>query len=378
MKIYAKKLLVNGSFENNKTLTVTDGIITDISDDSSDADYTTEILTAGLFDQHCHGGEGFCARDFNSTGIENFLEKMLSHGITDFLMTISTASRELMRHALKLTRDAMERQASGKLGGARICGVHLEGPFLSQGGAGAMQKSAMLLPSAKAFKEYFDGYFDIIKLVTLAPENEGTQELICYLKDNGINVQAGHSVATYDEAVRGFNAGIGSLCHTFNGCRGIHHREPGIVTAALSDDNIYTEAICDLVHLHPAIIKMIYKLKGSERMIAISDSTITNGLPNGEYFQEGYHIIVKDGVSRTADGALDGGGVYLDGSVRNLVKIGIPSEVAFCMASKTPTKRLGLTNIGDIALGTPAHLVGWNEELFPAFSIIGNEILLFK
>lgn len=373
MRILAHKLLSGVGFEEERIVRVEDGRIASVGPAEGAADFTVDYLTPGLIDVHCHGGEGFNARDFGLDRIAPFLEKMLASGVTDFLMTISTGRRELMRHGLEVTRQAMAMQREGRLGGARILGVHLEGPFLSSKSAGAMQVSAMVHPGRAMFNDYFHGYEDIIRLVTLAPEEEGADDLIMYLSAQGICVQAGHTDATFDQANRAFVLGVRSMCHSFNGCRGIHHREPGVVVAAMEDDRVYMEAICDLVHLHPATIRLIYRMKGAARMELISDSTVTHGLPDGEYRTEGYDIIVRDGVSRTSAGALDGGGVYLDGAVRNVSSIGIPLADAFTMASQTPAQRLGLPDAGIIRPGIPAHLTGWTHDLRVALTVVDND-----
>jgi len=365
VQIHARYLLTPQGMKENQTVVVENGIITAIQPSGGAADFSCCYLTPGLVDVHCHGGVGFNARDFELDGIGPFLKRMLEAGVTDFLMTISTGRRELMRHGLELTRQAMRLQKEGKLDGARILGVHLEGPFLSASSAGAMQKSAMLKPGREAYDAMFAGYEDIIRLVTLAPEEEGADELIEYLHAKGVCVQSGHTNATYDQAMHGFALGITSMCHSFNGCRGIHHREPGVVMAAMESPDVYMETICDLVHLHPAIIRLIYRMKGMHRVMLISDSVLTHGLPDGEYHVEGYDIVVRDGVSRIASGALDGGGAWLDGAVRNVVSIGIPLLDAFVMASTTPAHRIGAANIGEIAVGNAAHLTAWNEELQP-------------
>lgn len=359
MRIYARRMLTEAGFASDQVVTIEDGVITAI-EAGREAPFAAEILTPGLIDVHCHGGEGFNAKDRTIEAIAPFLQKMLRSGVTHFLLTISTAKKETMRRALALTREAMARQARGVLGGARILGAHLEGPFLSSARPGAMQQDAIVRPSVDAYRDYFSGYEDIIRLVTLAPEEQGAEELIAYLHRAGIKVQAGHTYATYDQAVQGFSWGAESLCHSFNACRGIHHREPGVVTAALENPDVYMEAICDFLHLHPAIVKLIYREKGPDRMLAVSDSVLSHGLPDGEYRLEGYHLVVRDGITRTVDGALDGGVAYLDQAVRNLISVGVPAADALRMASRTPARRMGLEYLGDIAVGKEASLTAWD------------------
>lgn len=373
MTIHAKKLLTPNGFEHDRVVTIEGGVITSIAP-GTQADHHADILTSGLIDLHIHGGEGFNARDFDVDGISLFTEKLLSCGVTGFLMTISTGRRELMRHGLEVTRQAMRLQQEGKLGGARILGAHLEGPFLSCERPGAMQVEAIVPPSVQTYEDFFSGYEEEIKLISLAPEEPGADELIAHLLSKGVCVQAGHTNATCEEARHAFSIGVQSLCHTFNACRSIHHREPGVVTAALLDDAVYCEAICDLEHLHPAALQLIYRMKGPHRMALISDSVLTHGLPDGEYFVEGYDIVVKNGVSRTAAGALDGGGAYLDEAVRNMVTLGASEENAFYMASQTPAARMGFHDLGVIAPGCRAHLAAWHDDLTPDFAVLEDGI----
>ena len=166
-------------------------------------------------------------------------------------------------------------------------------------------------------------------------------------------MQAGHTDADFSTARRAFDAGFTGLCHTFNACRPLHHRDPGVVAAALLDDRVTTECICDLVHLHPGTLQLIYKIKGADRMIAVSDSVATHGLCDGRYTFNGQGYIVQNGVSRCVDGTLDGGGVYLDGAVRNLQSVGIPAAEACRMASTLPA---GTVCLARRSAGCQQHL----------------------
>ena len=272
---------------------------------------------------------------------------------------IAEADVTYLEDYLKTRDPAMQQQAAGKLPGAHILGVHLEGPFLSPERPGAMPPAALLPPTLAAYQTLVQGYESVIRQVTLAPELPGALELGAALAARGIRVQAGHTDADYETAQRAFSAGFTGLCHTFNACRPLRHRDPGVVAAALLDPNVTTECICDLVHLHPAALQLVYHMKGPEAMIAVSDSVATHGLPDGRYTVAGQDYIVQNGVSRCANGTLDGGGVYLDGAVRNLQSIGIPAQDACLMASTTPAALLGLPRT--IHPGYPAVLVGWSE-----------------
>lgn len=368
MRIHARQLLTPQGFLPDQVVSVVDGMIASV-EPGTQGDLHAEILSPGLIDLHVHGGEGFNARDFDLDKIEPFLEKMLASGVTDFLMTISTGFKETMRHGLEVTRRAMQLQREGKLGGARILGAHLEGPFLSLNRPGAMQEEAIIPASVAAYEGMFAGYEDVIRKISLAPEEPGADKLIAHLLKKGVVVQAGHTNATFEQAQHAFSLGVRSLCHTFNACRPIHHRDPGVITAALVNPDVYCEAICDLEHLHPGTLQLIYGMKGPQRMILVSDSVATHGMPDGQYFMEGYHIVVKDGVSHTIDGALDGGGVYLCGAVRNMIRLGASEQDALRMASETPAARMGLDDLGAILPGKRAHLTAWTDNYVPAFAI---------
>lgn len=350
MKIFAQKLLVGRTFLANQTVTVEDGQITAIGG-GGPADFSVWALTPGLVDLHCHGGQGFDP-ELNERPLPEFLTILLCHGVTDVLLTLGAEPLPTMRRALAVVQTAMQQQAAGKLPGAHILGVHLEGPFLSPERPGAMPPAALLPPTLAAYQTLVQGYESVIRQVTLAPELPGALELGAALAARGVRVQAGHTDADYETAQRAFSAGFTGLCHTFNACRPLRHRDPGVVAAALLDPNVTTECICDLVHLHPAALQLVYHMKGPEAMIAVSDSVATHGLPDGRYTVAGQDYIVQNGVSRCANGTLDG-------AVRNLQSIGIPAQDACLMASTTPAALLGLPRT--IHPGHPAVLVGWSE-----------------
>ncbi|MBQ8955228.1 MAG: amidohydrolase family protein, partial [Clostridia bacterium] len=356
MIIHAKKLLTPAGWRQDQLVTVEHGLISAI-EPGTEGDWHAAILAPGLFDIHCHGGEGFHSLHPDWGRLEKYLLKLAECGVTDLLIDLSACkSPETYRAALDFTRQAVEKQSRGELPGAFIQGVHLEGPFLNPRRCGAMDASAMPDPSPEAYEALFGGYDDLVKLVTLAPEREGARALAAHLLKKGVRVQAGHTDATCEQAEAAFGWGVESLCHTFNAARPIHHRDPGVVNAALLSDGVYCEAICDFRHLHPNTVKMIYRLKGPGRMTMISDSGTVTGLPDGEYEIDGYKYHVVDGTNRVNGGeTLSCGACYLNGGVKNLVGIGVPAEDALRMASRTPAERLNMTCIGAMKPGAKAH-----------------------
>lgn len=373
MKIFANKILLPHGFAENAVVTVDDGRITSIQE-GSEGDVCTPILAPGYFDVHNHGGEGYDTTLLDRDLLTKFLTRLRKSGVTDILITLLTGSLEQMAEELAFLRSAMALQAEGKLGGARIVGAHLEGPFLNGAKNGAQAADLILPPSIELYDRYFGEYDDVVKLVTIAPEMEGAIELAKHLTARGIMVQAGHNLCDWETAEEAFANGFTSVCHTFNACPSIHHRTPGLVTSALTNDNVYCEAICDLVHLHRGILKLMYHCKGADRMVVISDSTMPTNLPDGTYCYAGHWCMVKDGVKSTLDGALYGGGCYQDEAVKNLVSIGIPAADALKMCSATPSLRMGMDEIGKIEIGAMAHLVGLDEDLTPLLTIVGDSV----
>lgn len=375
MIIHARKLLTPAGWRENQCVAVSGGRIEAIYPGEG-GDLSADILAPGFFDIHCHGGEGFHSLRPDWARLEKYLARLAACGVTDLLIALSACKSPADYHsALDFIRQAMARQAKGDLPGAAIQGAHLEGPFLNPRRCGAMDPEAMPAPSPAAYEALFGGYDDVVRLVTLAPEREGARDLTAHLLKKGIRVQAGHTDATCEEAEAAFGWGVESLCHTFNAARPIHHRDPGVVNAALLNDNVYCEAICDFRHLHPNTVKMIYRLKGPGRMAMISDSGTVTGLPDGEYEIDGHKYLVIDGTNRVNGGAtLSCGACYLDGGVRNLVSVGIPAADALRIASRTPAERMRRADIGAARPGALAHFVALSEDLRPVFSLIGDKV----
>lgn len=373
MKLYANKILLADGFAENCTVTVEGDRITAVESGNS-GEISVPLLTAGYFDLHNHGGEGYDTTGLSLELLERFLCRQRRSGVTDILVTLLTGETSVMAQELAFLRRAMALQREGKLGGARIVGAHLEGPFLNGAKNGAQDAAQIQRPSIEIYDRCFGEYDDVIRMVTVAPEMEGALELAEHLVRRGIMVQAGHTLCDYETACEAFAGAFTSVCHTFNACPPIHHREPGLVTAALTDDRVYCEAICDLVHLHEGIVKLLYHSKGVDRMVVISDSTMPTNLPDGRYFYAGQWAKVENGVKSTLTGALNGGICYLDGSVKNLISIGIPAADALRMCSRTPARRMGISDLGTIRVGAKAHLVGLDENYTPLLTLIGEDL----
>ncbi|MEG1706100.1 MAG: N-acetylglucosamine-6-phosphate deacetylase [Clostridia bacterium] len=334
------------------------------NNDALGLDYSGCNIFPALWDIHTHGAMG---QDFNSADnfdkIKTILDFYLAHGVTSILATVMTDDDDIIKRQLSVVSESAKQNHI-------IKGIHLEGPFLSIVRRGAHPEKYLQQPSISKFIEYQNCANGMIKYVTLAPELPGSVELTKYLVAHNVSVTLGHSDASYDEAMLCVNAGAIGFTHTFNAMRPLEHHNPSIIATALSSSN-YCEAILDGKHLHKNIIKMLYQIKGVDRLIGITDSLMPAGLINGEYSLAGTPIIVQDGdcfikgTSTRAGSTLNAfQGVY------NLAEFAnIPLEKAIKCFSLTPATMLGLDKeFGSISEGKYADfIVVKNNELVATY-----------
>jgi N-acetylglucosamine-6-phosphate deacetylase len=229
-----------------------------------------------IIDIHAHGIGGYDTRTTAEGDILKIAEIQGSYGISEILLTIYPSIVKVMRENMDAVRKAMKLQdARYKMQDtkpAKIIGVHLEGPFLNPSKCGALNAGAFAEPAEYKLKELIEGFEDIVKIMTIAPEIKGAAGLIKKMSDRGIIVSMGHSDATYADAEAGFNAGAKGITHIFNAMRGFHHREPGLAGFGLLNQDIYIEVIADPCHLHSKTLELIFKTKNPDRIIIVSDS----------------------------------------------------------------------------------------------------------
>lgn len=321
-------------------------------------DFSGKYILPGFVDTHIHGANGIRIED--AVGDHNKMTVFeASQGVTSIAIAADTAE-------FSDILDQIERATvlSQKCRGAKIVAIHAEGPFLSQSKKGAMDSRYILKPDNEKLDKMIEAGKGMLKLITIAPDNEGSIEFIRYAKSKGLVVSMGHTDSDYETATAAIDAGATQLTHTFNAMRPINHREPGILGAVFENDDVKCEVICDYIHLHPAIIKMIYKIKGADKINMISDSGIAAGLDISEFEVNGVKRYIKDGVVRLADGTIAGSARTLLDGVKNLVSSGIPLEDVSKMASLNPAKTLGLDDeIGSISVGKFADLVVLDKDL---------------
>jgi len=333
-------------------------------------DLEGKIVAPGFIDVHTHGLGGYDAMDGRSA-IEEISVLLPRYGVVGFLPTGVASSHQALLNFLRDVKEAKRR-------GAKILGAHLESPYISMEKRGAQPPEAIRPVNMREIEELIEAG---VKMVTIAPEVEGALEAIKRLKDAGVIVSLGHSNASWEEALKGINAGISKATHTFNAMPSLHHRNPGCVGLTLVDERVACEVIADFIHLHPIIVKLIIKAKGKDKVILITDSASYAGLPDGEYkWMDGRIVVKKEGrISfKDAPDVLAGSTLTLDQAVRNVASLGFPLKDVIQMASLNPAREAGLEGMGRIEVGASADLVVLDSSLQVQITIINGEICYKK
>lgn len=277
-----------------------------------------------LIDIHVHGAGDYDTRTRRQDDILRIAGIHGGRGTAAIIPTIYPGPLEDMRDNMGAVRRAMEVQRDG----ARILGVHLEGPFLNPERAGSLDGRSFADPSLELLGRLVEDYEDLIKIITIAPELPGALRVIETCREKGMFVHLGHSDASFEQAEEGKRAGATGITHVFNAMRGFHHREPGLAGFGLMDEDIYVEVIADMAHLHPQSLKMLFDMKSPDKILLISDSVKGQGWGGGPI--------------RGAGGILLGSGIPLADAVRNLITLGVPQERALQFASENPQQYLGI------------------------------------
>jgi len=265
---------------------------------------------AGVIDLHAHGIEGIDTRSPDPDAMLRIGETLGRAGVSALLLSLYPAAFRVMREQMAAVKRAMERQAPGST--ARILGVHLEGPFLNPAMCGALDPASFTEAREPLWQELVEGFEEIVRVVTVAPEIKGALGLIRAITKAGMRVNMGHSDATFAEAEAGFRAGARGIAHLFNAMRGFHHREPGIAGFGLLHREIYVELIADLVHLSPETLELVFRIKDPGRILLVSDAVReTRLLPGG---------------APSREGRLLGGAMTLPAAAQQLIERGFAKE----------------------------------------------------
>ena len=340
----------------NTDVCVENGVFADSAEGES-LDCTGLMMLPGLVDVHTHGAIGFEAKDGNIESLQALSVFEAEHGVTAFLPTTATESTE----DLKLAAKAIA-QAKNIVKGAKIGGMHMEGPYFSMKYKGAQNPEHIRVPSAKEFFEINEAAEGLVRLISIAPENEGAEEFVKAVKDR-VKIAVGHTDADYETMVKAIGWGVTQLTHSFNAMRGLHHRNPGALGAAI-DSNIYCELISDGMHVHPAMVRLFYKAVGAERLVLISDSVRSAYLPDGEYDSCGMKVFVKNGKATLEDGTIAGSSSTLYDCFKSAVSFGIPLEDAVRAATYNPAKAVRIEGeYGVIKKGRAADFLLVDKDL---------------
>lgn len=341
-----------------KSVVIHDGKIVKVTDNvkSGDIDAGNNRLIAGLIDVHTHGCMG---RDTMDADFEPMCRFYAEHGTTSFLPTTMTMEYEALERVTRAKTD---------FAGANILGFHFEGPYISKKYKGAQNEKHIKNPSVNDFKR-----FKNVKMITVAPELKGAIEFIKAVTPECV-VSLGHTDCDYETTIKAINNGAKCLTHIYNAMPPFHHRNPGPIGAAF-EKHIYAQLICDGFHISKSVVLATYKMFGADRIVLISDSIISAGLPDGSYESGGLKVELKNGVARLMDGTIAGSSSTLLDCVKKAVDFGIPFEDAVKMASETPASMLGIKK-GRIEKGYDADLLIVDDKINLKKVIIGGEVII--
>ena len=314
----------------------------------------------GLIDVHTHGNSGADFSDGNVSGVEKMAKYLARNGVTSFAPASMTLPYETLKNAFASARSYVDSDCRE---GAALRGIQMEGPFFSEKKKGAQNGAYLREPDFEAFKTLFEGCGGLVRIVDVAPELPGSVEFIQKAKKL-CTVSIAHTDADYDAAHKAIAAGVTHLTHLYNAMPSIHHRKPGVIPAAAEDARVSAELISDGQHVHPASVRLAFRIFGSARMVLISDSLRCCGMPDGEYELGGQQVFLKDGIARLADGTIAGSATNLYECMQRAVSFGIPREDAIRAASYNPARQIGCLNeVGSIADGKTADFVICDAEL---------------
>ena len=366
-KLFIKNgiIFLDGSFQKTN-IVVDQDVTTAITDEDKSAeceiiyDAKGMLIAPGFIDVHTHGAVNVDVNAATAEGFHKISHFFATQGTTSWLCSILTDTREQTLWCI----DQYNKQKQYGNNGAKLIGIHLEGPFLCPAYKGAMPEHLLITPDIELIKEYQRAANGDIKYMTVSPEVEGIPEFIKEVRKLGIVVAIGHSGADYETAMQCIENGATSATHVFNAMKLMHQHYPAISGAVLESD-IYCEAICDGRHLHPAVFRILLKTKGVDKVIAVTDSIMATGLPDGKYKLGVNDIVVIDGDAQLANGQSRAGSTLTTGNaLKNILEFtDRPLEEMIALLTKNPAEMLGIYDqIGSIAVNKYADFVVLNGD----------------
>ena len=343
-----------------------DGVIRQIgsnleADGAEVFDVSGYRIVPGFLDIHTHGAVGVDVNAAKPEDFEKVCRFQASQGTTGWLGSVLTDTREQTLWCIEQFKQWENLEHRG----AELLGIQLEGPFLCPAYKGAMPEHLLQMPNLELLKEYQEAAEGRIRYITVSPELDGMVEFIAEIGKLGIVTAMGHSGADYETAQAAIANGAEAATHTGNAMKLLHQHFPAIWGAVLEDDNVYCEIICDGRHLHPGTVRLIIKTKGVDRVVAITDSIMAAGLPDGKYKLGVNDVVVVDGDAQLANGGSRAGSTLTSGqALKNLLKFtGRPLEEIIPMLTENPAKLIRVYDrVGSIEEGKAANLVALDEE----------------
>ena len=368
----AKYIILEDEVLKDYFMEVEDGVIKSFSkNEPEEYEDLGEIIAPGLVDTHIHGYHGEDIMNAKPGALNIISKGLLETGVTSFLPTTLTDSTERLNEACRVVGEEYKDAE-----GAKIRGVFLEGPFFTEKYKGAQNDKYMSDPDIEKLKKWKDLSDGLVNKIAIAPEREGVTDFIKKANAMGVYVALGHSDASYDVAIDAVDAGANIFVHTYNGMSGLHHRNPGMVGAAMNSEAI-SELICDGHHVNPVSANILMNVKGRDHIALITDCMAAGGMAEGDYKLGEYDVIVKDGTARLKeDGNLAGSILKLKDAVKNVVDWDIADVFeAIQMASLIPAKSVGIDDVcGKLKIGYDADFIVLDEDLeLKATYINGNK-----
>ncbi|MBE5751883.1 MAG: N-acetylglucosamine-6-phosphate deacetylase [Clostridiales bacterium] len=332
------------------------------------------IVIPGFVDEHIHGAGGSDGMDGTVEDIAIIAKTIAAEGTTSFLVTTMTQSKENITKAMQAVKEY--RNANAK-DGARVAGIHLEGPFIAADYKGAQPLEYVVAPDKDVFDEYNAASGNAIKIVSLAPEVAGADEFIRHLEKQGIVASIGHSGAKYPEIANAVNAGAKNVTHTYNAQTALHHREIGVVGSAMLIDALNCELIADTIHVSVPAMQLLVKNKPADKLTLITDAMRAKGIPDGVSELGGQTVYVKNGEARLENGTLAGSVLRMNRAVQNMVeKVGVPFTQAVDYATINPAKTLGIDGeVGSIKVGKRADFTVLNTSYDVLLTVRDGEVI---
>ncbi|WP_297135833.1 N-acetylglucosamine-6-phosphate deacetylase [Terrisporobacter sp.] len=369
------KIIKESEILENKVIVFNDkiiGLYDKVPEGADIIDARGMYVSPGLIDIHVHGSCNCDVMDKSVDAIKTIGNGIKANGVTSFLPTTMTMSKEDIHEALDTIRESMNI----KYNGAQVIGAHLEGPFINNKYKGAQSDEFIQVPNFP----FIEDYVDIIKIISYAPEVDKNFNFTKEVKEKtDITLSIAHTNATYEEAISAIKFGASNITHLFNAMTPLNHREMGVVGAALTSD-VYCEIICDNIHINPELFQFVLNNKGKDKVILITDCMRAGCMPDGKYDLGGQDVFVKAGAARLAAGNLAGSVLNLNKAVYNFMKkTNLSLNEAINLASLNPAKSINMDDRkGSLEINKDADIAIFNDEMDCYMTVSQGEIIFNK